>query len=78
MPLTPEPYIDIPFSVAVENEPLIETTFTSSAFLTDTYLHGFTFYELAVTDGSVSLSFDLPEDYFGVSFIFVSDSVPIN
>jgi hypothetical protein len=78
VPLTPEPYIDIPFSVSVENAPPIEATFTSSTFLEDTYLHGFTFYDLAVTDGSVSLSFDLPEDYFGVSFIFVSDSLQTN
>lgn len=78
VPLTPEPYIDVPFSISVENEPVIETTFTSSTFLADTYLHGFTFYELEVADGSVSLSFDLPEDYFGVSFIFVSDSVQPN
>lgn len=78
VPLTPEPYIDIPFSISVENEPTIETTFTSSTFLDEAYLQGITFYELDVTDGSVSVSFDLPEDYFGVSFIFVADSAQNN
>lgn len=76
VPFQLEPYTDIPFSIAIENMPLIESFFTPSTRVPYGQLQGFTFEDVEVKDGYLTLTFDLPEDYFGVSAIFVSNYRP--
>lgn len=74
VPFQDEPYTDMIFSLKVESRDEITTTFKRSN--SDPLLpqiQGFTFLDVEVTDGNLTLAFDLPTDYFGVSTIFVSD-----
>lgn len=78
VPLQLEPYTDVPFSITIENMPVIESLFTPSTKLPLSLIQGFTFEDVEIEDGYLTLTFDLPEGYFGVSAIFISDYAPWN
>lgn len=74
VPFQDEPYTDLIFSLKVESRDQITSTFNrSNSAPVLPPIQGLTFLDVEVTDGNLTLEFDLPTDYFGVSTIFVSD-----
>lgn len=76
VPFQDEPYTDIEFSLKIEDRDRISTTFAYLSSSRRPPIQGFTFLDVVVMDGKLTLEFDLPSDYFGVSTIFVSDYDP--
>lgn len=75
VPLQDEPYVDVPFSVKIEDRDPIIRTFERTNKAPLPHIQGLVFLDAQVNDGSLTLGFDLPEDYFGVSAIIVTDLV---
>lgn len=74
VPLQDEIYTDVPFSLKIENKDTINTTFNRSNQHPLPPAQGFVFTDVVITDGNLTLEFDLPVEHFGVSAIFVTDA----
>lgn len=73
VPFQDEPYSDLNFNVTIENNATISRTFQRSNQEPLPQIQGLTFPSVAVADGNLTLEFDLPAEYFGVSAILVTD-----
>lgn len=73
VPFQDEPYTDLNFSVTIEKQPTITSVFLRSTHEPLPQIQGITLPNVAVTDGNLTLAFDLPAEYFGVSAILVTD-----